>query len=310
MQSVKKTPTKAPVQKKKPGRPRKNPIREHGPRLGVAKEPQNSANRVEFEYDEPSIFKKLWMYAKNMAMESMQIIFRPDEVIFFGVDHSQKSRMRVRIDANKINHYYCDGTVECGIANKSVEPIMTAIDESYNKIIINVEAKNAHKNIKIVLCNDIEIDERRRIDLDVSYTPISDEEQFVDTDYSLKFELPGKYFKKMLTNVRLFSDQIAIRQDGPNDPLIFEHKNTLKRICSKNVVRNGKKIKLQSNLDENDTFLSCFKIDYIKPISAALSAENITIWAHEQKPLCFIVTFDSCVVEVKILTDVIKSVEV
>jgi len=305
LQSAKKTPKtdKTPAQKKKPGRPRKNPIREHGIRHGISASPHDPENQVEFVYDEPTIFKKIWNYTKSMAIESLQIIFRPTEVIIYGEDHSQKSQVRVCLNAKQLNHYYCSESIECGIFNKVVEPIMSAIDETYNKLIINVETKNARKSFKIILSNDIEIDEERRVELIANYPKIADEERFLDGDYTLKFDLPGKYFKKMLSNVRLFSDQITIRQDSPTDYLMFEYKNTLKRICSKNVVKNNKKIRLQSALSEGETFHLNFKIDYIKPISTALATETIAIWAHETKSLAFIVALDNGTAEVKILTD-------
>lgn len=302
MHSAKKTPkVEKPAVKKKPGRPRKNPVREKGPINGIVNQPNNPNNQIEFVYDEPAIFKKIWNYAKCMAIESLQLIFRPSEVIIYGDDHTQKSRMRVRIDASKLNHYYCREPTECGIFNKNVEAIMMSIDETYNKISILIEIKDMRKHINLVLSNDIEIDENRRIELHASYPHLVDEMEFLDQDYTLRFELPGKYFKKMLSNMRLFSDQIAIRQDGPTEPLMFEYKNTVKKVFSKNIIRNSKKVKLQSTLTKDETFHSSFLIDYVKPIGLALASENITIWAHEKKPLTFIVILDN-IVEVKIIT--------
>ena len=50
--------------KKKPGRPRKNPIREPKPRNGVVEKPTNENNYIEFLYDKPMVFKKMWGYYK------------------------------------------------------------------------------------------------------------------------------------------------------------------------------------------------------------------------------------------------------
>lgn len=291
--------------KKKPGRPRKNPVREHEPRKGISVQPHNIANHIEFIYSEPSVFKKLWGYYKAMAIEQLQLIFRQDEIIIYGIDHMQKSRMRTRIDARKVNHYYCKQPLTVGISNSNTENIMLSIDETYNKIAIYSESGSIHRNIKTTLTNEIEIDENRVINLVDRVPEFDDEKAFLDDDYTLKFELPGKYFKKMLTNIKLFSEELSIRQDGPNDPLMFEYQDKEKKIKSKNVVKNSKKIKLRSTL-KDDTFLVKINLDYIKPISSALASENIAIWTHEKKPFVTSVSLDNDAVEIKILTDIMS----
>ena len=134
---------------------------------------------------------------------------------------------------------------------------------------------------------------------------MSNENMFLDKDYTIKFELPGRYFKKMISDIRTFSDQITIRQDGPNEPLIFEYTKHDKKVKSYNIVRNNKNINFISNLKDDETFRVSFNIDYVKPISSALLSENITIYAHENKPLMFSIYMDKSAVELKILTEII-----
>ena len=50
------------VKKKRPGRPRKTPLREPRPRNGIVNNPKDVKNFIEFLYDKPLIFKKLWQY--------------------------------------------------------------------------------------------------------------------------------------------------------------------------------------------------------------------------------------------------------
>ena len=46
---------------------------------------------------------------------------------------------------------------------------------------------------------DIEIDESHKVELIGDYLKIENEDRFInDNEYQLKFELPGKYFKKMI----------------------------------------------------------------------------------------------------------------
>lgn len=291
--------------KKRPGRPRKTPVREPRPRFGIVNKPKDESNYIEFLYDKPLIFKKLWQYFKLMAVDKIQIIFRPSEIILWSEDHHKKSKMRIKINTDKVNHYFCPEELDIGMSCKNPELIMATVDKTYTSILFLSKTGYTQKDIRIILKNDIEIDESHRIELIGEYDKISNENMFLDTDYTIKFELPGRYFKKMISDIRAFSDQITIRQDGSKEPLIFEYMKSDKKIKSFHIVRNNKLISLISNLAEDETFRVSFKIDYVKPISSALLSENITIYAHENKPLMFSIMMDKNAVELKILTEII-----
>jgi hypothetical protein len=293
------------IKKKRPGRPRKTPLREPRPRIGIVNKPKDPANFVEFLYDKPLIFRKLWQYFKLMAVDKIQIIFRVTEIIIWCEDHHKKSKMRIKINADKVNHYFCSSEIDLGMTCKNPELVMSTIDKSYSSILFLSKEGYTQKDIRIILNNEIEIDESHKIELIGEYDKISNENMFLDTDYMIKFELPGKYFKKMISDIKGFSDQITIRQDGIGEPLIFEYTKYDKKIKSYNIVRNNKIIKFVSRLKEDETFSVSFKIDYVKPISSAMLSENIVIYAHEGKPLMFSVLMDKDTVELKILTEII-----
>jgi hypothetical protein len=293
------------LKKKRPGRPRKTPLREPRPRNGIVTEPKDETNFIEFLYDKPLIFKKLWQYFKLMAVDKIQVIFRKTEIILWSEDHHKKSKMRISINADKVNHYYCSEELDIGMSCKNPELIMSTIDKTYTSILFLSKLNYTQKDIRIILNNEIEIDESHRIELIGEYDKISNENQFTDNDYTIRFELPGRYFKKMISDIRAFSDQITIRQDGPEEPLVFEYMKNDKKIKSYHIVRNNKTINFTSKLKEDDTFRVSFKIDYVKPISSALLSENIIIYAHESKPLMFSILMDKNTVELKILTEII-----
>lgn len=53
--------------KKKPGPPRKTPIKQPRPRNGITDIPKDDNNYIEFLYDKPLLFKKIWQYFKLMG---------------------------------------------------------------------------------------------------------------------------------------------------------------------------------------------------------------------------------------------------
>lgn len=304
-QSKEEEKKKRVVKKKRPGRPRKTPLREPRPRNGIVQQPKDDSNFIEFLYDKPAIFKKIWQYFKLMAVDKIQLIFRKGEIIFWSEDHHKKSKMRIKVHCDKVNHYYCSEELDIGMSCKNPELIMSTIDRTYTSILFLSKNSYTQKDLRIILNNEIEIDESHRIELIGEYDKISNEEQFNDIDYTIKFELPGRYFKKMISDIRAFSDQVTIRQDGEHEPLIFEYIKHDKKIKSYHVVRNNKTINFHSKLKNDDTFRVSFKIDYVKPISSALLSENIIIYAHESKPLMFSILMDKSTVELKILTEII-----
>ena len=303
-----KSESKTDNPKKKPGRPRKTPIKQPKARNGIILSPKDENNYIEFLYDKPLLFKKIWQYFKLMAVDKVQIIFRKKEIIFWCEDHHKKSKMRIKIDCSNVNHYYCSNELDIGVFCKNPELIMSTIDKTYNSIIFLSKKQNIQKDFRIILNNDIEIDESHKIELIGDYKKIENENKFINADeYQIKFNLPGKYFKKMISDIKTFSDEITIRKDSENDPLIFEYSKKDKKIISYHVVKNTNNIKLISNIKNNESFRTSFKIDYVKPISTALLSETITIYAHENKPLLFYSSMDKNTIELKILTEIIDN---
>ena len=131
-----------------------------------------------------------------MAVKDIQLIFRTNEIIFWNRDHHNKSKMRIRINANNVNHYFCREELDIGMTCKNPELIMSTIDRSYNSILFLSKEGYTNKHIKVILTNDIEIDESHKIELVGDYNKMDDESLFLDEDYTIKFELPGRYLKK------------------------------------------------------------------------------------------------------------------
>ncbi len=89
---------------------------------------------------------------------------------------------------------------------------MSTIDKTYNSLVILSNKDSIQKNIQIILKNDIDIDETHKIELIGEYDHFDHlKDQFDDNDYRIKFNLPGKYFKKTISDIKSFSDQMAIR---------------------------------------------------------------------------------------------------
>jgi hypothetical protein len=292
--------------KKGPGRPRKTPKKEPIPRKGISKLATANDGFIEVLYDQPIILKKIFQFFKAIAAEQIQVIFRPKEIIMYTQDHHQKSKIRVKIDANKINHYYCKDTIDIGLSSNDLELILNKVDKEYSSILLMSYLASKQRSVDLILDNDMQIDEIHTIDLIIPNYKMENEIEFVDENYTIKFELPSKYFRKTINDIKTMSTELSITQEDINSPLIFEYLTRNKKIQSKHTVKNNEKIKLQSNLSEDsESFRVDIKIDYLKPIASSQIAEEVIILVDENKYLMTKSYIDNKTVEIKTLTEII-----
>jgi hypothetical protein len=290
--------------KRSPGRPRKINPKPKPIKKGIVSVPYNEDQHIEFEYDNPMIFKKIWDFFKIMAVNRIKINFLHDKMILSCQDHLKKSDIYVEIDCSKVNHYYCKEELEINLLNKNLELIMKTIDKTCNSVTFLSNINNNQKYLNIIFKNDVGIDEIHNIELIGNYDFILNKNKFEDQDYTIKFKLSGQYFKKMITNIKSFSGEATIKKDGIDEPLMITYTKNDKKIKSINIL-NKNIIPIESKLGEDDTFRTSFNVEYIKPISSSLLSEYIHIYADENKPLMFHANLNEGIIKMKILTCII-----
>lgn len=292
-------------QKKGPGRPRKTPKKEPLARRGICHKPSNEQEYIEFLYDQPIILKKIFSFFKSLAVAQVQILFRERDIIFYTKDHHDVSKIYVRIDASKINHYYCRGPLDIGISSREMELILNKVDSKYSTIIILSSISSMQRSINIVFETDMNIQESHTIDLIGQYSKLEDEDLFLDTDYAIQFEFPSKYFKKMINDIKSMSNNLSIVQEESTKPLVFEYYTENMKIQSKYVAKNSDSIKLISNITDDSSFRIDIKVDNITPIAKAQISEEITILIDEEKLFMTKTIIDDGTIEIKTITQII-----
>lgn len=294
--------------KRSVGRPRLIQRIDPLPKLGILNNPSNEDNLVELSYDNVSIFKKIFNLLKTMNVKEINIQFNNNYTKIFGIDHLEKNLINIKIDSNKLNHYYCEHPINITLDPKNLDKITQKIDKHYSLFSIILKKKSYRNNIIIILNNKIlSIDESHIINLietNVDYETFNDKS--VDYNlYPLKFELTGKYFKKLINDVSTFSEIFTIEKVN-NNPLQFIYKNINNTIKGFNICKDSSKIKLQSSLSENDIFSVSVRIDYIKALSNSLLSDKIKIYADSENDLVFNLLIDNGSFEIIIYTSINK----
>lgn len=298
----------APTQqvKRSVGRPRLIQRVDPLPRLGILNSPSNDENLVELSYDNVSIFKKIFNLLKTMNVKEINMQFTSNYTKIFGIDHLEKNLINIKIDSNKLNHYFCENNINITLDPKNLDKITQKIDKHYSLFSIILKKKTYRNNLIIILNNKIlSIDESHIINLiENNVDPNSFYDRSLDYNtYPLKFELTGKYFKKLINDVSTFSEIFTVEKIDKH-PLQFIYKNINNTIKGYNICNSPDKIKLQTSLAENEIFSVSVRIDYIKSLSNALLSDKIKIFAHSEEDLVFNLLIDNGVFEVVIYTSI------
>jgi len=294
--------------KRSVGRPRLIQKIDPLPKLGFVNNPNNDNNLVELSYDNVSIFKKLFSLLKLMNVKEINIQFHSNYTKIYGIDHLEKNLINIKIDSNKLNHYYCEYPVNITLDPKNLDKITQKIDKNYTLFSILLK-KNSYRNNMIIILNNkiLSIDESHIINLIENDTDLhSLYNKSVDYNlYPLKFELPGKYFKKLINDISIFSELFTIEKINKS-PLQFIYKNINNTIKGYNICKDNSKIKLESTLNDEDIFSVSIRIDYIKALSNSLLSDTVKIYADKENDLIFNLLIDNGVFEIIIYTAINK----
>jgi hypothetical protein len=294
--------------KRSVGRPRLLQKIDPLPKLGIVEEPQSNDNLIELSYDNVNIFKKLFSLLKLMNVKEINIQFHTNYTKIYGIDHLEKNLINIKIEATKLNHYYCEHPINITLDPKNLDKITQKIDKNYDLFSIILK-KNSYRNHLIIILNNkmLSIDESHIINLIENDSELNQlYDRTVDYNlYPLKFELPGKYFKKLINDISTFSDLFTIEKVN-NNPLRFIYKNINNTIKGYNICKDHAKLKLESTLTPDDIFSVSIRIDYIKALSNSLLSDNIKIYADKENDIIFNLLIDNGVFEIIIYTAINK----
>ncbi len=286
--------------KRSVGRPRRTPQPDPVPRNGIVYEASSSANLVEMSYDNVSVFKKVFNLLKNMNVKEINFNFTGTGVLLFGVDHLEKNIIHIKVNSNKLNHYFCEKPVTITLDTKNLDKITQKIDKNYELMSFILNKDSYRNSLTIILNNkEMSIDEShiiRLIESEHNYETFMNKSSNYMT-YPLKFELNSKYFKKLINDMYVFSEVFTIEKVN-NSPLSFVYKNLNNTIRGYNICKDDKKIKLETNLNEDDIFSVSVQIDYVKSLSNSLLADIVKVYADVDNDLVFNLSIDDGVFDI------------
>jgi hypothetical protein len=294
--------------KRKPGRPPLRIKKEQIERMGIVNEPRNANNIMELVYDIPMIFKKIFNFLKLMEVKEIKIKFMENSVQIISIDHLEKNIINLNIDCSKMIHYYCKNQIIVVLDSKNIEKVLQKIDKNYNTITFISKLDTYRSEIMINFSNtDIDIDEIHIINLMESNFVDDTKYEYTHIDYNkypIKFQLPCKYFKKIINDISVFSNIFKIEKIKGIE-LQFPYDTDGRTIKVNNIFNNADKIKLESSINENDIFSVSTYIDYVKALSNSLISDNIKIHVDKENDMVFKLFVDNTTFELTIYTKIV-----
>lgn len=305
--AAKAAPAAAPA-RRGPGRPPRVPAAPPLEHRGIVDSPNNPNNRLEFVYSEPTSFKNLFTYLKNL--KAVVIFLRCDKngLTFFARDHSGTSRAIGHFAGKHVNWYYCDDEYLLVVKREEVDKMFAAIDKSFFKVTIT-QSHDDHNTLCFVFKDaDIEMDNTYRITLSVN----ADDPELFEAEklltpekmqelFPVEFTLTAKKFKKIVTDVANYSNTFAIEKIGKG-PLQITYINS--NVEFHGVLRSEDKIRLRSSIPDGTTFRCTIKIDNVKSLAASMVAETVRIYCRENDDILFCSELDTKALVVSTLTKI------
>jgi len=301
-----KAPAAAAPKRRGPGRPPSKPPAPPLEKKGIVDSPKDSNNRLEFVFGNPSIFKSLFTYFKNIKARDIHLRCSPDGLTFFARDHSKTSRIVAFVAGEHVNWHYCEAEFWLGINRDNVEKMFASIDKTFFKITI-IQTQDDPNSLTFIF-KDAEID--KECNYKVTLSTYSRDEELYEAEQSLtpealiasfpvEFTLTAKQFKKSISDATNYSSTITFEKLGTH-PLQLTYAKA--NMMYNEVYRTPEKVKLRSDVAEGTTFRATVKVANVKSLASSMVTDDVRIMCREDDDILFRSAIDAKALVVSTLT--------
>jgi hypothetical protein len=289
-----------------PGRPPSKPPAPPLEKKGIVDSPRDSNNRLEFVYGDPTVFKALFTYFKNIKARDIYLRCSPAGLTFFARDHSKISRVVAVVAGEHVNWHYCEGEFWLGINRDHVEKMFAAIDKTFFKITI-IQTQDDTNSLTLIF-KDAEIDKECNYKVTLSaYAPDEDLYEAERTltaeglvaNVPIEFTLTAKQFKKSIGDASNYSDTVTFEKLGAHPLQLTYNKSSM---MYNEVYRSADKIHLRSAVADGGTFRCTVKIANVKSLASSMVTDDVRILCREEGDILFRSAIDAKALVVSTMT--------
>lgn len=304
------TETQKNEEKKKVGRPRKNPTVVPIEIHGIAAEPRKPEHVLEMTYAKPANLKKIFNLYKAYTVSEINMCFDQNGLRMSAIDHNKISNIHTIIDGRCMSHYYCKNIIKTRVKRENLCKIFGIITQNQPRITFIMDERSYRSEMLIIIKDkEYDTDKIFKVELindDKNDNPVTPD----DTNYPIRFKISSAHFRTEITNIKKFSPYFNIEKHGKDDLMItYDNNCDINYQCP----YSDKSIELLSTISENESFSVKLSIDYIKPFSSTTLGDDIYIAADKMKSISFMTQMDKCdpgyAATVRVFTEVYKPKE-
>jgi hypothetical protein len=292
MQSLKSKVTKE--EKVKLGRPPKKVQPDPLPIEGIVKSPSVRGVDVEFLFQGPIVFNKLYGFYKSIGADEIILTFATANVIM-STSHNLITTQAI-IDCSQVPRYYNSNIVRYILGRKVTSPVMESIDTSIHNM--RITSKAGENKLFIVLSNSREefVYNNTMLAKEIKHSKVHN---WSRESYPLKFSLNKSDLKKIIANATRIDKSIVIQKDHGGD-LCFKYNDDTHNVNSEVQFRNASKIQLESDIPEGDIVGTTVDLSRMKTVINALPSDSVRFFVDKDRPLILLCSNSGAQVEIMI----------
>lgn len=298
-ENAKKTPEKP---KRSVGRPKKKINRKLIKVEGVVDKPSNHDSNesglvysIEVLYGNPIMFKNMFMLLKHVKVYEVIAKFEKDKLVLYSADPLSRTSILMTIYGDKMNRYYCEKPIQVKFSTENWLNRLKTLSKENTEIHINTVRSEERHYLYMVLKDDtIGIVYEDKIPVLEDNSDFSEVESQLagEEHYPVKFELPAKKLKEIITNINQQVDKFEISIVGGGDLVLKYDYQDQPDGGHEATFKQPDKISLKTNLKEGYCFSVFVDSARIKLISGIVISEDVHISVEEKKNLVFTIYLD------------------
>jgi len=269
------------IQKRGPGRPPRKTNSTINKR-GIIDVPDNVHNLIELTHHDPSTFKCIFTTIRNLKVIDIYFKFCTDHFVIMAHDH-MNNPVYVKILGEHLSSYYCAQPICIMITENNLQKLFINLSKSIDKISIEYEnnCNNCFDDSVRIKLIDMNLGREKKYTIPASVDATIPEsymyihDRIFNTNVRLSFKLSVKDCKETIADASHYGAAISIEKHGNNDMEIkFEKIST--DACTE-TYRDDKKIGLNHNISENESFSCTVHTVTIKALTSGMMNNDIWI---------------------------------
>jgi hypothetical protein len=291
--------------KRGPGRPCIDNKNRNIVPLGICNIPENSDNLIEFKFNNPNVFKRIFTLFKAHNVSEIKLIFERENITMLGESYSKECNFRLVVDCRYVYKYYCVRPVYLLISRVLMGLIIDKIDANfYSDIQFTVPNYNEHiRSMSISLFNS-NLNSVANHTLNLASIPTIEVNRLWNKDdYRLSFQFNKKNFKKIINDIESVANKFIIEKVEGQYPLVLKYTkdcNVIEVIESYDPV----KLDLESNMTEFEIIAATLKVVNIKSIANAQIGPFVKLYIDNEKKLLIAFDLEDSVIDFRGLIDI------